>query len=293
MITFFTCPKALTGHVHVIQRNAIRSWFRVHPNAEVLLCGDEHGVGDFAREVGATHIPDIERNEFGTPLVSSIFEKSIRASTQSVLCYVNADVILFRDLAESVRRLHFRRYLMVCRRQDVEIREVIDFDRVQDDGDRLSSVRRIGVGGDTAIDVFAFPKESLRCEIPAFAIGRPGWDNWFVFNALAEGLRVVDATPSVTALHQVHRFEHVPHARGDGWEGPEADRNRDLAGGWDRLYTIRDASHVLTLDGMLAANAPEHLHRRVERLRKFRPLLFRLLSFWRFRYTLCRWFPRL
>jgi hypothetical protein len=44
MITFFTTPKPFRGHIGVIQRNAIESWKRIHPSAEVILFGDEVSV---------------------------------------------------------------------------------------------------------------------------------------------------------------------------------------------------------------------------------------------------------
>jgi len=50
MITFFTTPKPFRGHIGVIQRNAIESWKRIHPSAEVILFGDEEGAAEAARE---------------------------------------------------------------------------------------------------------------------------------------------------------------------------------------------------------------------------------------------------
>jgi len=50
MITFFTTPKPFRGHIGVIQRNAIHSWKLVHPEAEVILFGNEEGAAEVARE---------------------------------------------------------------------------------------------------------------------------------------------------------------------------------------------------------------------------------------------------
>lgn len=58
MITFFSTPKPFRGHIGVIQRNAIRSWKLAHPDAEVILFGDEEGASETARDLGARHEPE-------------------------------------------------------------------------------------------------------------------------------------------------------------------------------------------------------------------------------------------
>ena len=76
MLTIFSCPKPFRGHVDITQKNAIRSWLFLDPRPDVILLGNDEGVGETARELGVRHIPDVECNEFGTPLLSSIFEEA-------------------------------------------------------------------------------------------------------------------------------------------------------------------------------------------------------------------------
>src|SRR5690242_875573 len=58
MVTFFTTAKPFTGHSKVIQRNALASWKLIHPNAEVMLFGDEDGAAETAAELGIRHVPN-------------------------------------------------------------------------------------------------------------------------------------------------------------------------------------------------------------------------------------------
>jgi hypothetical protein len=96
----------------------------------------------------------------------------------------------------------------------------------------------------SAIDYFLFPAGTGLWEIPPFAVGRPGWDNWMIYHAISRRLPVIDVTAGVLALHQNHGYQHVPMQRGHAWEGPEADYNRRLAGSPDRLkYSLLDATH--------------------------------------------------
>ena len=84
-LSLFTTAKPFLGHPGIIQRNALASWSLLRPRPEILLLGDEEGYGEAARESGAERIPELERNEFGTPLVSGLFSSG-RAQGQRVAC---------------------------------------------------------------------------------------------------------------------------------------------------------------------------------------------------------------
>src|ERR1700741_1713280 len=115
MLTIFTHTKAFKGHVGLIQRNAISQWTRLRPKPEILLFGDREGTPEIARELGLRHIPQVKRNEYGTALLSDLFEKAHTLASNNILCYVNADMILLGDFMGAVRRVaSWRdRFLMV------------------------------------------------------------------------------------------------------------------------------------------------------------------------------------
>ena len=101
------------------------------------------------------------------------------------------------------------------------------------------------------MDWFVFTA-GLFGDIPPFAIGRAGFDNWLVWKARQVGI-VVDATHDVRAIHQAHGYEHMAGGMDEAYYGEEAARNIELAGGKGHLYTLHDASHVLR-DGKLRRN---------------------------------------
>ncbi len=101
LLTIFTAPKPFTDpHIATIQRNAIQSWLHLGPDVEVLLVGDEPGMDEAADQYGVKQLPDVRRNESGTPLVSSIFDLARRESRTPLLTYVNADVLLLPAFVE-------------------------------------------------------------------------------------------------------------------------------------------------------------------------------------------------
>ncbi len=67
MLTLFAIPKAFRGHINTIQRNAIKSWTLLNPKPEIILLGDDEGTAEVAQEFGLIHIPEVDRNEYGTP----------------------------------------------------------------------------------------------------------------------------------------------------------------------------------------------------------------------------------
>ena len=101
-LTIFTAPKPFTNpHIALMQRNAITSWLNLGPQVEVLLMGDETGMTEIRPGMGVKHLPDVERNSNGTPLVSSMFALARQHSTSPLLACVNADIVLMPDVVRS------------------------------------------------------------------------------------------------------------------------------------------------------------------------------------------------
>jgi hypothetical protein len=235
VITFFTIPKPFEGHIGVIQGNALASWSRVVPDAQILVLGE------------APDGLDVARNEHGTPLLDDAFRRAEELAQYSVMCFVNADILLPPSLAGAVAatRRHSERFLIVGDCRNTRIDATLDPDAI----DWHARSRKRGAD---AIDYFVYSR-GLYGDLPPFAIGRTVFDNWLVWRARDLGATVVDATSTVRALHQDHSYAHVG-TLGDVRVGPEALENRRLAGGGrQRLYSRFDATHRL-VDGRLVPN---------------------------------------
>jgi hypothetical protein len=264
MLTLFSIPKAFQGHTGIIQRNAIKSWTLMRPQPEIILFGDDEGTAEVAKSFGVRHVPQVVRNEYGTPLLNDLFEQAQQAAAHDVLCYANADVILMGDFFRAVNQIVRWKtcFLLVGQRWDINVRESLDFFA----GWENDLKARLGSQGvlhpSTGMDYFVFPR-GMWGDIPPFAIGRTAWDNWLVYRARARRVPVVDATDALTVVHQAHDYSHVPAKAGDVLEGPEAKRNLNLAGGWKHIFTLNDATHVLGVGGPRLAICLKHLRRRL------------------------------
>ena len=247
MLTLFAMPKPFRGHIATIQRNAIGSWVRLHQCCQVLLFGEEEGTAEVAREFGICHIPQVARNEYGTPLLSDLFQQAQPLARHDLLCYVNCDIVLghtFLRAVEMVRQWS-QRFLMVGECWNLDVTQALAFDQPQWADDLARLARQRGKSrGPFWIDYFVFPR-GLYEQTPPFALGRAYFDNWLIWKARALGAAVVDATPVVLGVHQNHDYSHVSGGQKYTLQGEEAKQNLKLGGGMRHRYLICDATHRL------------------------------------------------
>jgi hypothetical protein len=284
MITFFSTPKPFRGHIGVIQRNAIESWKRIHPSAEVILFGDEEGAADAARDLAIRHVPDVKRNEHGTKYLSPIFDAAQDLAHHHCLCYINCDIILlsdFRSAAERVAALGGR-FLMAGQRWDTDVTAPIDFYAM----DWEATVRRLASAANHQrppqwIDYFLFSRGLYYKNTPPFVIGRPGWDPWLLWFARHSGARVVDATRMVMAVHQNHDYSYHPDGEKGVWEGEEAQKNIALLDRWRFFRTLENATHRLTPAGFQRNDRHWWVLSKIRVSRLWNRLCFRMLDWTR------------
>ncbi len=264
LLTLFATPKRFDGHIATIQRNAIESWTRMRPRPEIILFGHERGTGEIAAEFGLRHVPEVKCNQWGTPLISDLFAQAESIGQGSVVCYVNSDIVLFDDFQQALARVaawsdHF---LMVGRRTDLDIKDLVGFQTDWASEVRSRALREGQLQIARSIDYFAFSR-GLYPSIPALAIGRFWWDNWLLWKARDLGANVVDATRAVLVVHQNHDYSHTTYgpSKEEMMASEECILNArltceqnpgDYDGGffWRYAYTIDDATHRLTAGGI-------------------------------------------
>jgi hypothetical protein len=253
MITFFSTPKPFAGHVGVIQRNAILSWKRVYPAAEIILIGDDDGAAEICRELGLVHVKEVKRNRFGTKYLAGVYDKAQEIARHDLLCHVNCDILLMEDFRHAVDRVAQaqEKFLAAGRRWDVDVQNVLDFDRPHWEEELKQLATKTNRQRPAQwIDYFVFSKGLYYRNIPEFVIGRPGWDNWLLWFARASGVPIVDVSSAVCAVHQNHDYSYHPDGEKGVWEGEEAQENYRLLEGNRKFSTLENAEYLLQSDGL-------------------------------------------
>ena len=252
MITFFTIPKSFKNNLRLIQINAIRSWQNLFPEGEILVFGDDEGVEKASGELGVRHIPNIEKNRFGTPLLSHAFSVAQEVSKYDTLVYANTDIIFMPNLSQAINKIHLKYFLVCGRRWDLDLNSKIDFSESEWSAKLLKKLNTDGnIHGPSGIDYFIFKQNSVY--MPPFAVGRPGWDGWLIFDMRRRKIPVIDATESITVIHQNHDYSHSSFDQKKRVGGPELIENIKLAGGRSNIFNLRDADWILTNSGIRKA----------------------------------------
>jgi len=245
-ITLFSTPKPFVDpHISMIQKNAIKSWIALGDQVEIFLIGEETGVKEVAAEFGVRYFPEVKRNAQGTPLVSSIFQIAHANSSSELLAYINADIILFEDFVKSAKIISdlYKEFLLVGQRWDLDVTHDVDFKanwQLKLQKELRNSGKLHPRGGS---DYFIYPKTCFK-DIPEFAIGRAGWDNWMFFEARTKHWPLIDTTESIQIIHQQHDYRHLPNGQ-PHYRLPESDVNMKLAGGEIAIFNLIDTDRRL------------------------------------------------
>ena len=243
MCTIVSIPKPCVGLTAVHQANALLSWRSVYPDAKIYLYGNEEGVGALAKSYDAVAVTSCQVSKFGTPMLDFVFDDLQSREATGPIFFTNADMIYGPDAKILERSSIWKGALVVGTRFNIDLNQALV---------SAADIPAIASGarkrGDTSqfygSDYFVFESNRAFRKLPPFAVGRIGWDNWMIYHARRCGLKVIDASPSVTALHQNHGYAHIPNkAEGSPWAGPESDENLKYLP--PTIYNILDATHRL------------------------------------------------
>lgn len=235
VLTIFSIPKPFDGEANIAQRNAINSWKQLAPFVDIILLGDDAGVAETATELNVRHIPGVQTNELGTPILSSAFSMARENSNSDYLTYCNCDIILMHDFVAAIKRLidtsAFDSFLATGQRTNIDLDVEVDFAYSQAVDDLLNTAKNNGVLDSIMCkDFFVFPR-AMFAQMPDFAVGRGNWDNWIIKESKQQGVAVVTVTDCVMAIHQNHGYAHA----GSRWDvyvnGDEARKNQELGAG--------------------------------------------------------------
>lgn len=249
MLSIFTIPKSFHGHTGVIQKNAIKSWTLLRPECEVILLADDDGTAEAAAELGVRHIPNVARNEFGTPLLNDAFEKAEAAASHSIMCHINADIILMSDFTNAVQRVKdaSSKFLITGQRRDLEVTDLLPFETGWEEQLLLDVSNKGRLHHFTGIDFWAYSKGVID-DMPPFAVGRIATESWLMYRARLKKADLIDATEVIVSVHQNHDYSHHPGGLLGVGTGVESQRNREMVGGKSYFFIIKDRTHVLTME---------------------------------------------
>ena len=207
--------------------NAVKSWQKAFPNAKVFLFGEECRYDtldvDIVRYVERRYVSEV-------PLLNDIFSfLALRlADPGELIMYANADICFFPGadgvLHDARNRFGNAPFLLTGQRTNYKVKNKIDWDNREAIATLVKNVLRRGKKmHPCGVDYFIFNQSTFPLGIPAFAVGRCTFDQYLVYDCLARGVPVLDATAKILALHQKHKEDSKSRL------GPDAVKNKELA----------------------------------------------------------------
>lgn len=244
-VTLFTTPRPFAGLYETIQRNALKSWSLLDPfPAEIVVFADEEHEGEgavaYARDLGFLVLPINERSARGVPLISDLFPRAVERGNE-ISCYTNADIILEGTVISAIEDCAnlFDRCLMIARRWNVQVIELMDFQDGWEAKLREKVEKQGSLMAECAIDLFAW-KGEVWPRFKPYAIGRYRWDNWLCGMARFHNVPMIDITPAVRITHQSHAQVQ--------WDDPDAQENFRIMG---VFCGTKDSTHTYTEEGLV------------------------------------------
>jgi len=271
MLTLFTIPKPFKNHISLIQNNAIKSWLNLKPKPEIILFGNEYGSSEICKNYGLIQVPKLESNKNNTPFVSDAFKQVNEIANNDILCYVNTDIFFSESFIRTINTIseRFDEFLIIGKRTNVDVEYKINFEDTNWENKlKLNISNKNFNKPHMFIDYMIFKKGVLNDIFP-FLVGRPPWDNWFIWYARFNKIPVIDASNVINTYHQNHSYSHHVKGRIGIYEGEEAQYNFNLLGGVGHYYSIHDANFYITNKFKIRRNlSKEHFNSKKERFLK-------------------------
>ncbi|MCD4670384.1 MAG: hypothetical protein K8S14_08055 [Actinomycetia bacterium] len=250
MITIFTSAKPFIGKIKISQYNAIRSWKALQVEKEIILFGKGEGYSQAVHDLNLTWIPEVETSPQGTPTVNSMFKIVKERGKYPIRTYVNCDIILLPDFSDTLRNIRFKVCLIVSQRYDLDLNRPIDFNKFDYENELHRMIENHSeIHPPAGSDIFVFtgwPWDG----IPELVIGRAGYDNELIFHCRKNNIPVIDASRTMTLIHQNHNYGHHPSGLRGVRTGEEAIQNKRFARGRSINFTICEANYLLTKNGI-------------------------------------------
>ena len=265
MITFLSSPKAFSGPADIIQRNAILSWKKTHPRAEVIIYGDSVGTANVCHELEVQHVPDIQCSPSGVPYFNGIVEHARLHARYDIQVYLNSDILMSPMVISLPGQIGFSSFLIVGQRLDLSEGICVDMAEAgwQNELAQLAQTNGVELHGPSGTDYFIFTR-GLWKGLSPLVIGRAGYDGALLAYCLRKNVPIIDATYSLPALHQFHGYGHVVGAVKEVFLGEDATNNKTLHGIKHSAPLISDSTWRLNEGRLLADPARGDYVRRLE-----------------------------
>lgn len=209
MIVFVTTTKPFNDSFYTIQKNAILSWKKLNIEKRIIVLSDDLSAKQFCDEHDIICLPIKNKSEkTNIPKFNGLYEEGIKnTGDNDVMCIINADIILNDSFVDTVNKFkeslpNENRFLLVGQRIDCNFNGLeIDYNKE----DWRSDIPNGVLHSPSGVDYFVMSNKTFS-SIPDFYISRFNYDGWIIGSAFNDGVKCVDCTATIEAIHQNHGY---------------------------------------------------------------------------------------
>ena len=207
VLTLFTTFEESYNKTY-IHKNVLRNWGLLSPDVIPVLFTDinvSSSVVEFARQRKWYIFPAPKRSEGGIPILRHMFLEVQQLFDTPFYGYANADILFDRRLTDTIHGLirlkkNLTNLLVVGRRRNWQVKWQQNVTGLEEIG---KNAKFAPLFLPSALDYFISTRDGYPwSNIPDFVVGRVKYDIWIMVTALKWGIPMVDATMTITALHQ-------------------------------------------------------------------------------------------
>ncbi|HZC66463.1 MAG TPA: hypothetical protein VE545_07800 [Candidatus Dormibacteraeota bacterium] len=248
MLTIFAAAKPFRGRAATIQRNALHSWMQLHDDVQIILFGDAEGTQEVAWELGLHFEATPQLTSTGAVRLDYMMAAARRHARHNVLCFIACDIRLQRDFCEALNRVEalHHEFVMVGRAAAGRANACNAPDTTNTLAAKAHGIS-LGSASETQharLDYVIFSRNCFVADVPELPAHSPFAAKWLMRRAMANEVRVVDASRMVSAWKQIDLENDCPAIA----ETPAARRN--LLCAEEKLVLFGEYGHLL---GMMRA----------------------------------------
>lgn len=231
-IIFFSLPRKFEGIFDIIQTNAITSRTQFIPTKNIVLFGDDQWTKEICEDLWITHHIPLQYNFDKVPYFSYLLQEMCMLYPDKIICYINSDIIITSNFIEFIENteIPFENFMISWHRRNIEVKEFIDFSKKSRETVLHKKCETSGKKANTWDDFFIFPSFIFK-DIPILPyIMRPFFDNFMIYICLRNKIPLIDATNSITTVHQKHDYNYYQEAQKSPLTRKESLYNLNLIG---------------------------------------------------------------
>lgn len=255
-LAIFSVLKPHYGKQKEIQENAVRSWCELDPRPELVFFGNDVGVAEFARSVGATHIPTIVRNPYDSPRIDYILEQIDEFESADIAAFVTSDTILTSSFLLGIAAVQVSSAFVLAVRPRLLSEDQWRSIALLSRNERMDAVAPRFVPSTRVRPrptVITYPRNLWHGhDLIPLGLGGLLWDSWLLAEALHLPAKLIDGTDYVHAFHQDHGYRDTKWGTlARHTQSPEARAEREIAEHVTEVLPLRLADLMIDSSGIV------------------------------------------